>query len=85
MNPQFAALSFFWALRFHKPYQEAAMRVPSVGLSLEERRIVREGYRLAEHLLRDYRDPPGLIDVIRQWIANISALASTPSRSRRRD
>jgi hypothetical protein len=61
------------------------MRVPSVGLTLEERRIIREGYRLAEHLLRNYRDPPGLIEVIRQWMANISAWASTPSRSRHRD
>ena len=61
------------------------MRVPSVGLSLEERRIIREGYRLAEHLLRDYRDPPGLLEVIGQWVANISAFVSTPSRSRHRD
>jgi len=52
------------------------MRVPSVGLTLEERRIIREGYRFAEHLLRNYRDPPGLIEVVRQWIANIRGWVS---------
>lgn len=36
------------------------MRVPSVGLSHDERRIIDEGYRLAEEMLRDYRDPPPL-------------------------
>lgn len=40
------------------------MRVPSVGLPLDERRIVREGYRLAERMLADYRDPPGMVEVI---------------------
>ncbi len=35
------------------------MRVPSVGLTLEERRIVREGMALAERLMADYADPPG--------------------------
>lgn len=45
------------------------MRVPSTGLSLHDRRIVREGYRLAERLLRDYRDPPlGLIPWARHWL-----------------
>lgn len=34
------------------------MRVPSVGLKLDERRIIREGYQLAESMLRDYVDPP---------------------------
>jgi hypothetical protein len=46
------------------------MRVPSIGLPLDERLIVREGYRLAEHLLRDYRDPPrGLAAAIGTWLA----------------
>ena len=36
------------------------MRVPSVGLSLDERRIVEEGYAFAERALRGYRDPPPL-------------------------
>ena len=34
------------------------MRVPSIGLTREERVIIREGYRIAEAMLRDYRDPP---------------------------
>ena len=34
------------------------MRVPSIGMPLDERVIVREGYRWAELMLRDYRDPP---------------------------
>ena len=38
------------------------MRVPSIGLTPDERRIVEEGYRLAEYMLRDYQDPPRLMD-----------------------
>ena len=34
------------------------MRVPSVGLDRDERRIVAEGYRLAEYMLRNYEDRP---------------------------
>lgn len=34
------------------------MRVPSVGLPLDERRIVREGYALAEKMMAGYQDPP---------------------------
>ena len=45
------------------------MRVPSVGLPLDERRIIREGYRLAERMLADYRDPPGVIETISQWLS----------------
>ena len=45
------------------------MRVPSIGLPLDERRIVREGYRLAERMLRDYQDPPGIWGTIGQWLA----------------
>lgn len=37
------------------------MRVPSIGLTPEERRIVREGYEVAEQLMRGYQDPPGLV------------------------
>ena len=45
------------------------MRVPSIGLPLDERRIVREGYRLAERMLRHYRDPaPGPVEMIGQWV-----------------
>ena len=40
--------------------REAAIRVPSVGLTSDERRIVAEGYRIAEHMLRNYQDPPSL-------------------------
>ena len=45
------------------------MRVPSIGLPLDERRIVREGYRLAEPMLRDYQDPPSIWATIGQWLA----------------
>ena len=48
---------------------EVAIRVPATGLTLEERRIVREGYRLAEYLLRDYRDPPSLVETIGSSVA----------------
>lgn len=34
------------------------MRVPKAGQDLIERRIVREGRRLAAVLLADYADPP---------------------------
>lgn len=34
------------------------MRVPKAGQDLIERRIVREGKRLAALMLADYRDPP---------------------------
>jgi|GEM_PF-1534941 hypothetical protein len=44
------------------------MRVPSIGLPLDERRIVREGYRLAERLLAGYQDPPGLLETLGQWL-----------------
>lgn len=45
------------------------MRVPSIGLPLDERRIVREGYRIAERMMRDYRDPPsGLVALCAPWL-----------------
>ena len=44
------------------------MRVPSIGLPLDERRIVREGYRLAERMLRDYQDPPSIWATIGHWL-----------------
>lgn len=46
------------------------MRVPSIGEPLDERRIVREAYRLAEHMMRDYRDPPTLVARLAAGIAN---------------
>jgi hypothetical protein len=46
------------------------MRVPNTGLDREMRAIVREGYRLAERLLRDHRDPPGLFETIGNWLAH---------------
>ena len=45
------------------------MRVPSIGLPLDERRIVREGYRLAERMLAGYQDPPSLAATVRTWLA----------------
>lgn len=44
------------------------MRVPSVGLTRDERHIVEEGYRLAEHMLRNYQDPPSLAATVRKWL-----------------
>lgn len=38
------------------------MRVPSIGLPLDERRIVREGYRIAEAMMANYREPRGFLD-----------------------
>ena len=45
------------------------MRVPSIGLTSEERRIVAEGHRLAKHMLRNYQDPPSLASMIGKWLA----------------
>jgi len=52
------------------------MRVPSIGLPLDERRIVREGYRLAERMLRDYQDPPSIRATIGQWLGWLKVLAN---------
>lgn len=45
------------------------MRVPNAGQDLEERRIVREGKRLAEAMLADYVDPPSfsVLGIVRQF------------------
>ncbi|MBU1307777.1 MAG: hypothetical protein KKF33_19920 [Alphaproteobacteria bacterium] len=48
------------------------MRVPSIGMTLEERRhlreIVAEGYALAERLLANYQDPaPGALTQFANW------------------
>lgn len=51
--------------------REAAIRVPSVGLTLDERRIVREGYRVAEHMLRNYQDPPSLLALASRWLSSL--------------
>ena len=47
------------------------MRVPSVGLTRDERRIVAEGYRLAEYMLRNYEDRPTLIGSIGKWAVQL--------------
>lgn len=47
------------------------MRVPSIGLPLDERRIVREGYRIAERMLDNYRDPPSLLGRMSNWLAHL--------------
>jgi hypothetical protein len=54
------------------------MRVPSIGLPLDERRIVREGYRLAERMLAGYEDKPGLTAMLRDWLAQFRI--KVPSR-----
>lgn len=46
------------------------MRVPSIGLKLDERLIIREAYRIAEHMMRNYRDPPTTIEIVSQWLAS---------------
>ena len=50
------------------------MRVPSIGLPLDERRIVREGYRIAEYMLRDYRDPPSVFSTLRDWFVQLRTM-----------
>ena len=47
------------------------MRVPSIGLTRDERRIVAEGYRLAEYMLRNYQDPPSVMATARKWLADL--------------
>ena len=47
------------------------MRVPSTGLTSDERRIVAEGYALAERLLKDYRDPPTLTETLAKWFTHL--------------
>lgn len=44
------------------------MRVPSIGQPLDERLIVREGYRLAERLMRDYQYPPSSLVVVTRYL-----------------
>ena len=52
--------------------REAAIRVPSVGLTSEEHRIILEGYRLAERMLRHYEEPhPGLLAIAGKWLDGI--------------
>ncbi|MDB5615105.1 MAG: hypothetical protein JWQ22_2758 [Devosia sp.] len=46
------------------------MRVPSIGLKLDERLIIREAYHIAEHMMRNYRDPPTTIEIFSQWLAS---------------
>lgn len=50
------------------------MRVPSVGLTRDERRIVAEGYRLAEYMLRNYEDRPSLAGTISKWAARLRVM-----------
>ncbi|MET3926879.1 hypothetical protein [Devosia sp. 2618] len=47
------------------------MRVPSIGQPLDERLIVREGYRLAERMMRDYQDPPSIFAIIGRWVSQV--------------
>lgn len=61
------------------------MRVPSIGLTLDERRITREGYRLAERLLRNYRDPPNAMTMATTWLAQLARTLDGANRGYRRD
>jgi len=47
------------------------MRVPNTGLPADERRIVAEGYRIAERMLRDYQDPPSLSARLGKWLEQL--------------
>ncbi|HEV7346375.1 MAG TPA: hypothetical protein VGN60_12175 [Devosia sp.] len=47
------------------------MRVPTTGLTLEERRIVREAYQVAERMLAGYQEPPSLPFTILGWLAQL--------------
>ena len=51
------------------------MRVPSVGLSRDERHIVAEGYRLAEYMLRNYEDRPSPGVTIGRWLERLRGMA----------
>lgn len=56
------------------------MRVPSAGQDLVERRIVREGKRIAEVMLADYVDPPdysltGLMRLMGRWSSTLRTAA----------
>lgn len=53
------------------------MRVPSIGLTREERHIVEEGYRLAEHMLRNYQDPPSLSATLGRWLTRLRGAVLT--------
>jgi hypothetical protein len=46
------------------------VRVPSIGLPLDERLIIREGYRWAERMLRDYQDPPTFSENVAKALAS---------------
>lgn len=54
------------------------MRVPSIGQPLYERQIVREGMRIAEHMLRNYHDKPSLdaqiIGFVRQAFGQVQSV-----------
>ena len=50
------------------------MRVPSVGLTRDERRIVAEGYRLAEYMLRNYEDRPSRAGAFSMWVARLCGM-----------
>lgn len=66
--------------------REAAIRVPSIGLTSEERRIVAEGYRLAEMMLADYRDPPAWpVAAAQAWLAGCRVALLGLSRALHRD
>jgi hypothetical protein len=58
------------------------MRVPNTGLDVETRQIIREGYRLAERLMRTYRDPepPRLVTAARTLLATVTGLYRTGLR-----
>lgn len=58
------------------------MRVPNIGLTLEERRIVREGRQLAERLLAGYVDPPrGLAALPGLWRESFAQLGRDLQRA----
>lgn len=56
------------------------MRVPSIGMTLADRRelraIVAEGYRIAEYMMRNYRDQPTALSMLRDWFAQVRTLVS---------
>ena len=60
------------------------MRVPSIGLPLDERRIVREGYRIAEYMMRDYQDT-GMVASATRLVADLRVMARGLYRTISRD
>ncbi len=50
------------------------MRVPSIGLTSGERKIVAEGYAIAERMLAGYQDKPSAYATIGRFLSQLRML-----------